>query len=714
MSIWEELKYKYQNEIHANELVLLAYYIAAINIESVYHDLVSEKGDKEYVPFNGICLTDTFQLYEKDDLVSALMVDNSTRRSKQKKLDIRVIIGNPPYSAGQDNTNDNNANVEYPLLDSKIRSTYAARSNATNKNALYDSYIRAIRWASDRIMDAGVIGFVSNAGFIETNTADGLRKCLAEEFSSIYVFHLRGNARTSGELRRREKDNVFGQGTRTPVSITLMVKNPKAAEHGKIFFHDIGDYLTRDEKLTKITDFISINGITAANGWTSINPDQHGDWISQRDDTFSEYISLGDKKDKDAVALFKNYSNGIKTNRDAWCYNYSPTKLALNMGRMIDLYNSEVTRYHNACKDLAKDRYPDIDSFINSDSTKISWNRGLKNDLRRNVKHSFQQSSLVTGMYRPFTKIAVYFSKHMNDMVYQMPRIFPNSTVDNRVISLVGLGTPKSFSVIMTNVLPDLQLQANGQCFPLKLYSVNNEPAEGDESEEVMQISLLDDAPQESKAEGQYCVTDGLTDEGLDHFNKFYKTDALTKEDIFYYIYGLLHSEDYKSRFEDNLTKELPRIPCVKKLPDFWLISNAGRSLADLHLNYEAVAPYQVKFNGGKMGVDMLQDEDFKVTQMKFPSKLNKTSVIYNSKITMTDIPLEAYDYQVNGKSALEWVMERQSITTHKESRIVNDANDWAIDTMQNPRYPLELFQRVITVSLETMKIVRALPKLEI
>jgi len=270
----EQLAHKYKYEIHANEIVLLAYYIAAINIESVYHDLMSENGEVEYEPFDGICLTDTFQLHEKEDLVSVLLEANSSRRKKQKALDIRVIIGNPPYSAGQDSANDNNANVAYPLLDGKIRSTYATHSKATLKNALYDSYIRAIRWASDRIKDAGVIGFVTNAGFVDANSMVGLRKCLAKEFSSIYIFHLRGNQRTSGELSRKEGGKIFGSGSRAPIAISLLVKNPKATEHGNIYFHDIGDYLSQQDKLIKITEFVSITGITAAYGWQTITPDQ--------------------------------------------------------------------------------------------------------------------------------------------------------------------------------------------------------------------------------------------------------------------------------------------------------------------------------------------------------------------------------------------------------------------------------------------------------
>ena len=762
-----QLPYKYQHEIHANEIVLLAYYIAAINIEAVYHDimnsphpsllpegegahsprLLEEGADSprpqgegqgvrvSYQPFKGICLTDTFQLYEKDDLVSQILVDNSARRTKQKALDIRVIIGNPPYSAGQESANDNNANVEYKSLDEKIRSTYATNSTATNKNALYDSYIRAIRWASDRVGDSGIIGFVTNAGFIEANTADGLRQCLADEFSSIYIFHLRGNARTSGELRRKEKDNVFGQGTRTPIAITIFVKNPNATEKGLIYLHDIGDYLTQTQKLESISDLKSINGITAADGWQKVIPDQHNDWLKQRDDSFSHFISLGDKKDKDAVAIFDNYSRGISTSRDAWCYNFSKNTLAKNMRGMIDFYNKEVERYQRACEGLGKDNYPNVDNFISLHATNISWNRGLKNDLSRFTKHGYQESALVKGMYRTFTKSPVYFSKYMNDMVYQMPRIFPDSSVENRVICVTGLGTPKAFSAIMTNVLPDIQLQANGQCFPLKLY----EPTQADENQQPSgvkpQTDLFSDeayvgwvsasVTQQNattidtetlgyaSANPAYQSKDGITDAGLAHFQAAYPFETINKEDLFYYIYGLLHSEDYKTQYADNLTKELPRIPCVKQAADFWAFSKAGRDLAELHINYETVEPYPVTVECGKTTIDDLKDSDFYVTQMKFAKKGDKSKVIYNHLITIKNIPLAAYDYVVNGKPALEWVMERQAVSTHKDSGIVNDANAWAIETVGNPRYPLELFQRVITVSLETLKIVNALPRFD-
>ncbi|MDO8714242.1 MAG: type ISP restriction/modification enzyme [Polynucleobacter sp.] len=708
----EELEYKYQNEIHANEIVLLAYYIAAINIEQVYHSIMG--GD--YVPFNGICLTDTFALYEPSShkIGADTLADNSTRRRKQKKLDIRVIMGNPPYSAGQTSGNDNNANIEYPTLDESIRSTYAAHSKATLKNALYDSYIRAIRWASNRVGKSGVIGFVTNAGFMEANTADGLRKCLAEEFSSIYVFHLRGNARTAGEQRKQEKDNVFGVGSRAPIAISLLVKNPDAKEQGKIVFHDIGDYLSREDKLEKISTFKSIEGISAANGWLPITPDQHHDWVNQRDDSFGEFLSLGEKKSKNEISIFEKFSNGIKTNRDAWCYNGAKNLLTSNIVRMVDFYNSEVKRYKATTDGLAKNQRPDPETYVYKDATKISWTREVYADVGKGNFREFVPADIVVSLYRPFTKQWMYFNQHFNNCVYQMPRIFPNSRLENRVISVVGMGTPKAFSAVMSNVLPDVQLQANGQCFPLKLYE-----SKVSKQGNAVQVDLLDLEIDASKERANtYTVKDGITDAAFNQFKVAYMgvvgASEIRKEDLFYYIYGLLHSPDYKARYADNLSKELPRIPAVTKFADFQAFSQAGRKLADLHVNYETVAPYPVSFKGGAIEMQAFTDADYRVTQMKFASKADKTRVVYNHKITMEGIPLEAYDYVVNGKPALEWVMERQAVTTHKDSQIVNDANLWATETVGDAAYPLKLFQRVVTVSLETMKLVRALPRLEI
>ena len=622
----------------------------------------------------------------------------------QKTLDIRVIVGNPPYSIGQKSENDNNDNVEYPALDARIRDTYAARSDATLSKGLYDSYIRAIRWASDRLGDAGVVGFVTNAGWLEANTADGLRKCLAEEFSSLYVFHLRGNARTSGEARRKEKDNVFGVGSRAPIAISMLVKNPNASEQGRIFFHDIGDYLSRDEKLKEIESYASVAGIPL-DKWKHIAPDAHGDWLKQRDDSFERFIVLGDKNGG-SFKLFNNFSLGVVTNRDAWAYNQSKTKLTSKMTSMISFYNTEVERFNASHPALdTKARQERVDGFIDADPTRISWTRALKQDLGKDRTYSFEAECLVPSLYRPFTKQWFYFNRRFNEMVYQMPRIFPSATSENLVIQFNAKFSGSGNMAIISNALPDLHCNGDSQCFPLYLYDEAVQQAEG---------GLF--AGQSSEGPRR---RDAITDAGLEHFTNAYPGEAISKEDLFYYVYGILHSADYCERYADNLGKELPRIPRVRTAEHFWHFSKAGRALADLHLNYETVEKYPLTIQAKAP----LTDADYRVEKMKFAKRKDpetgksvndRTSVIYNTKITMTGIPDAAWDYVVNGKAALDWVMERQAVRVDKASGIVNDANDWAIETMGNPKYPLELFQRVVTVSLETQKIVNALPPLDI
>lgn len=699
-----ELPHKYKHEIHANEIVLLAYYIAAINIEAVYHGMVGG----EYQPFEGICLTDTFQMYERDDLVSALTVDNSARRKRQKKLDIRVIMGNPPYSVGQERANDNNQNFAYPHLDARVRQTYAEQSTATNKNALYDSYIRAIRWASDRIGTSGVIGFVTNAGFVDTGTFDGLRKCLTDEFSSIWIFHLRGNQRTSGELSRKEGGKIFGSGSRAPIAISLLVKNPNASQHGQIHFHDIGDYLSREDKLQKIAGFVSVAGISDAGLWTEIQPDQHGDWLRQRNDALAQYLVLGEKGGGGEITLFSNYSSGVKTQRDAWCYNASRSAVADNMARMIAFYNGEAERFSLAHGSLPKQKREELlDGFMNADPEQISWTSALKQELVNDRRFALDANSLTPSIYRPFTKQWLYYNRRFNERTYQMPRVFPDGKHKNLVICLNGVGAQKEFSALITDHLPDLHMMQTGQCFPLYLYDDPEGEAAGADS----QGALFGEQVAASTLRKR---KDAITAEAVEYFQSAYETSPITREDIFYYVYGLLHSPDYRERFADNLGKELPRIPRVKTPGDFWAFSRAGRELTELHLNYETVAMYPAKIDdGGKK----LTDADYRVEKMrhgKSGKDKDLTTVHYNARITVSGIPLQAYDYVVNGKPAIDWVMERQSVKTDKASGIVNDANDWAIETMKNPRYPLELLLRVVTVSVETMKIVNGLPKLDI
>lgn len=649
-------------------------------------------------------------MYEQEDMIQKLLAANSKRRIRQKSLPLKVIIGNPPYSAGQTSENDNNANQSYPCLDESIRSTYASDSKATNKNSLYDSYIRAIRWGSDRLgEEGGVMAYVSNAGWVDGNAMDGLRKCLAEEYSSIYIFHLRGNQRTQGELSRKEGGKIFGSGSRSPIAITVFVKNPQAEQHGQIYFHDIGDYLTQKEKLSIVEQFVSVNGITSANEWTQITPDEHNDWLNQRDSSFGQHIVLGDKKDKTGtvIKLFETYSGGVKTNRDTWAYNLSKQKLSANMQKLVGTFNNEVLRYQSEFEHIPKKERIPVKDFVENDSTKISWDGSIYPVVDRFEVQTFTSEKIRLASYRPFSKSWLYFDGVFNNRTYQMPRLFPEPTLDNLVICLPSVGT-KGFTVIISNHVADLEIMRASQCFPLRVY----EPADS-----VLKDDLFSDL--DSETVDGYTVKDGITDDGLAHFQQAYPNETITKEDIFYYVYGLLHSEDYCERYADNLSKELPRIPRVKQATDFWAFVEAGRKLGDLHVNYEDAELYPVELKlAGKKELDDLTDDDYRVDKKwaylkKADKSKDLTQVKYNKVITITGIPEEAYEYVVNGRPALEWVMERQMVKTDKASGIVNDANDFAIETMGNPKYPLELFQKVITVSLKTMKIVHDLPRLK-
>lgn len=692
----QNLAYKYKEEMHANEIVLLAYYIAGINIESVYQDLIKEN---QYQPFNGIVLTDTFNLYEQErDMIADLLPDNSNKRTAQKKRKITAIFSNPPYSAGQTSADDQAGNVSYKNLDEKIAKTYASSSTAILKHDLYDSYIRAFRWATDRIEDEGIIGFVTNAGWIDGNATDGLRKNFHDEFNKIYIFNLRGNQRTSGELSRKEGGKIFGSGSRSPIAITLLVKNKKSSSKGEIYYYDIGDYLDRKKKLNIIKNFLSYKEIKSQNKFQLIKPDKNNDWINQGDERYSSFISLGDKRNKNRSSIFTNYSLGIGTNRDTWCYNFSNKKLTSNITKLIKFYNSEVNRLKNVSKE-------DIKNEINVDKNKISWTRGLISHLSKKTKLSFNEKNKRIAFYRPFIKTNIYSDKNLNESPSINSKIFPNQKIKNRIICVSGIGARGGFSTLMLNTISDLNMLEGGtQCFPLNLY-YNEDLDEG----------LF--ANQKKIKNGT--TVDGITNLGLDHFKKSYKNNKVTKENLFYYIYGIFHSTSYINRFKNNFSKEIPRIPVVKSFEDFMLFSKAGRKLGDLHINYETVKPYEVTFNSdfnkNKKSSDL--KSFYYVKNMKFFGKrtnFDKTKVIYNQNIAIHNIPLEAYKYVVNRKPALEWIMEFQNVSTNKESGILNDVNDYANEIMKNPAYPLELFQRIITVSLETMKIIKNLPKLEI
>ncbi|PZS90098.1 DEAD/DEAH box helicase [Stenotrophomonas maltophilia] len=681
----EAAKRKYPQELHANEIVLLAYYIAAINIEEAYHGLTG--GD--YTPFDGIVLTDTFQLGEGEGQFEEVFPENDKRAKKQQKTDIRVIIGNPPYSVGQTSQNDQNQNIAYPKLDQRIANTYAAQADATLLRNLYDSYIRAIRWASDRVKDRGIVAFITNGRFIDAGFANGLRKCLATEFTSVYIYNLRGFVKGRvGDDAKREGGNVFD--ILTGVAITLLVKNPDAKNTGQVFYHDVGDYLSKADKLSAITEAGSVLGVP----WTTIQPNAEADWINVRDPAFASFIPLGNKDDPKDLKIFHTYSLGVSTNRDAWVYNYSKPKLEANVRRMIEFYDQQRALYGKAVK-KATDELPTVDSVIDNDPTKISWTRSLKEDVRKQKVYSFDSGQIVVGTYRPFTKTNFYFSRAFNEQVLLQPKLFPREELKNLVISTTGVGARRAFSALITDSVPNLHLQDTGQCFPLYYY------------EEAPKGDLLAQA-----GEADLVRRDAITDEALAAFRKTYNDQAIGKEDLFYYVYGILHSPEYRQRFEADLKKMIARLPFAE---DFWSFSRSGRELAKWHLNYETVEPYPL----GQAGeLPLGDDTQNKVTQMawvksRVAGKLveDKTALKVNAKTVLTGLPPEALEYVVNGKPAIEWLIERYALDTDKASNIVDDPNDWAAEH-GDPAYIVNLVKRICTVSVETMKIVKALPPL--
>jgi predicted helicase len=690
----EDLEYKYINNLHANEIVLLAYYIAAINIEETFHDLNEAH---KYVPFDGIVLADTFQMNEgKTEFEERMFPENNKRVKKQMESPIQVIIGNPPYSAQQGSENDGNKNVKYEYLDERIRQTYAKESNAGLLKNLYDSYIRAIRWATDRINVKGIVCFVTNGSFIDSNNMDGLRACLYKECSSAYIFNLRGNARTQGEQRRKEKGNIFGEGTRTPIAISIIVKNPAANEQGKIYYHDIGDYLSREQKLKIISDFGSIDGID----WEEITPNESNDWINHRSPQFDKFIALGDKDGLEPLSVFDNYSLGIITNRDAWTYNFSKKSLLGNMKRMIDFYQEQLADFKKhqsgmSFKNVAE-RQSLVESFINNDSLKISWTRSLKNSIGRGAQFELKPNNTIVGMYRPYSKCWLYYDKNFNEMPNQMPKIFPESGIDNLIICVTGRGATKEFSVLMSRNLPDMEMISKAQCFPLYTYELNDSPPD-----------LFSTESANSPA-SKYVRRDNINDKIVKKFTETYKSE-ISKEDIFYYIYGVLHSKDFQIRFEFDLKKIQTRIPLAK---DFWAFSRAGRDLASWHLNYETIEPFALMLDGE---IVLGDPKLYEVTKMYFPKiggKEDRSTIVYNNLIKLGGIPLEAYDYVVNGKSAIEWVMDRYQASIDKDSQIKNDPNEWCREE-RDPEYIINLIKRVVMVSVESVKIINSLPKLE-
>ena len=673
-----DLARKYANELHANEILLLAYYIAAANIETTYEELEGTP-----LPFPGLVLTDSFQSWEDGDQQDIdVMPENNERLERQKQLPIQVIVGNPPYSSGQDSANDDNANEKYPTLDAAIRDTYAARSTAKLKNSLYDSYIRAIKWATLRIKDRGIVAFVTNGGFLDSNVADGMRQSLTEEFSAIHVFNLRGNQRTAGEQSRREGGKVFGGGSRATVTVTVLVKNPGQPEPANILYTDIGDYLTREEKLARVAQARSIGGLMPV----VISPNAHGDWLSQRGDDFATFASIN--------SLFGVQSGGLKTNRDPWNYNFSRRSLADNTRATLNFYNEQVDRA------AAGDE-------VSHDPTRISWDRVPLAHVRRGKRHRFVAEAITTGAYRPFTKQQVYPDRQWNNTVYRIPMLFPASSVANTGFVLTGPSSHYDFCTLAADALPDLHLLDTGQFFARWRY------------EEVDDSGMFE--IHDGEVVDGYRRIDNITDEALAAFSAAYPDESISKDDIFDYVYGLLHSQEYRETYAADLKKMLPRIPFVA---DFRAFADAGKRLAELHLAYETVERYPLQGldivgPGGEADYGFFAVRDKKMAfgkptaEQKDAGLRHDRSVIqYNDRITLRGVPEEAYRYTLGSRSAIEWIIDRYWVKTDKASGIVNDPNDWSRE-VGDPRYIVDLLARIVTVSLETIRVVDSLPPLD-
>ncbi|MHB1523024.1 MAG: DEAD/DEAH box helicase [Candidatus Dormibacteria bacterium] len=679
-----DLRPVYQDLLHANEIVLLAYYVGAINIEQTYHALRGEGG---YEPFPGIVLTDTFQLGEgQDELIPEFLRPNSERARLQQSLPITVVVTNPPYSVGQGSENDNNKNLSYPHLDERIRSSYAALTAAKLKNSLYDSYIRAFRWASDRVGERGIVCFVSNGAWIDSASGDGFRKSLSREFAEIYCLNLRGNQRTSGETSRREGGKVFGQGSRTPIAITLLVKDPAYDAPARIHYHDIGDYLSREEKLAKLAQF----GSSQAVPWVEIVPNAAGDWVNQRSDLFASFPPLGDKASEDPNAVFTIYSNGVKTNRDAWAYNFSRAKLLHNMAATTDAYNVQRSTFLTRLAQGPGRRATteEVDRFVDTDAQRISWDGTLKSDLRRGKPAIFDPARSVPSMYRPFCKQWLYFDRQWNNSVYLIPSLFPTPEHGNRVIAIPGKGGRLPFSTLMVDIVPDLCLadvSHGSQCFPRYRY-----------------VSRTDAGSLFGSGD-RYERQDAISQRTLEAYRSRFG-DGVTADDVFHYVYGVLHSPEYRTRFAAELGKMIPRLPM---LDAFWGFAEAGRRLADLHVGYETVRPWPLD---GLPGAEA-SETDLRVEHMRFAGTArdpDRSAIVVNPWVTLSGIPEEAHQYDVNGRSALAWLLDRYQVRVDKDSGIRNDPNDWSDD----PHYIVDLVARVVRVSVESAAVIDKLPAL--
>ena len=664
------LEHKYTSNLHCNEVMLLPYYIASMNIEHEFYEATGH-----YLPFDGICLVDTFELAEPQQMV-LFTEKNAERVERQKETPMFVVIGNPPYNAGQVNENDNNKNRKYVTMDARVRETYSQDSKASNKNALSDPYVKAIRWASDRIGDGGVVAFVTNNGFLDGIAFDGMRKHLAEEFDAIYILDLSGNVRKNPKLSGTTH-NVFG--IQVGVSINFFVKKSNQSEtYTKIFYARVDEFSRKEDKYRYLNSKEHYRNIE----WKPITLDQRYIWLTEGlHSEFETFISMGTLEAKAAKGevddvIFKTYSNGVKTNRDAWACNFNRNALTENLERMIDCYNEQVLQWERR-----EERDTNVDNFVVSDDKKIKWSSSLKQKLKRRQISEFSEAKIRWSFYRPFTKLNLYFDRTIIDRPGRVPSIFPTpeTEAENRAICISGLGHD-IFRCLISNRIAELKysnsLNGGTQCFPFYTYD-----EDGTNRRE------------------------NITDWVLEQFRDHYEDDSITKWDIFHYVYGLLHHPEYRERYQANLKRELPRIPFApdtgsESSTNFWRFAKAGQRLSEIHVGYEDMPEYPLTFIETP---DM--PLDWRVEKMRFPK--DKTQIVYNDFLTLDGIPPKALAYRLGNRSALEWIIDQYRVKEDKRSGIINDPN-----REDDPQYIVKLIGKVITVSLETVEIVEGLPEL--
>ncbi|MCS4221406.1 type ISP restriction/modification enzyme [Salinibacter ruber] len=646
-------------ELHANEVMLLPYYVASMNIEHEYYNRIGE-----YNPFEGICLVDTFGSEDERQRPQLFTEENTERVKRQQQESIKVVLGNPPYNAQQQNAMDDNQNREYDHVDDRIRETYAEDSSATLLSKLYDPYVRAIRWATDRVGDEGIVAFVTNSSFVHKNSFDGVRKHLEKDFDEIYVLDCGGSIRKNPKLSGTTH-NVFG--IKVGVSINLFVKRDDSNSDCDIFYHRMGEWLRKEERYDVLDSAGNWRGID----WKKLEPNQRHTWLTDGvQGEFESYPSIGNKdaraSSEEPKAIFWNYSLGVSTNRDAYVYDFSSDDLLDRIEQISTFYNSELDRYQRAGKPN------DISEFLREGPLK--WSRNLRRSVKRGDEMVHDPKRARLAEYRPFTKRYLYFARVAVDELGRIPRYFPES-IENKTLAVTGPGSQKPFMSIVTDRIPDLHLVAPGaaaQCFPFYVYD-----EDGTNRRE------------------------NVTDWAEKQFQSHYRDPSITKWDIFHYVYGVLHHPHYRERYEGNLNRQLPRIPHAPSQKSFWQFVEAGEKLSELHVGYEEVDPYDL---------DEEEDEnaeyEWRVEKMKFADD-DQTVLKYNDFLSLHGIPERAHDYQLGNRSALEWLVNQYRVRTYNRYDITHDPNDpddkWHI---------VDLIKRVTTVSVKTVDIVNDLPDL--